>query len=142
MLAERLARVATCTPTELRGEWLRVMKQPAPSAFTTDLMRRALAYRIQEQAQGGLALALRQELERLGTSTERTPTAVLPTARIKPGTRLVRDWGGASHHVVVEADGFRYRDTRYGSLSQIAREITGAQWSGPRFFGLKGAARG
>ena len=142
MLADRLARLATLSPTALRGEWLRMMKQPAPPAFTTDLLRRALVYRLQEQTQGGLAPALRAELERLGASTERTAAVVLPMARIKPGTRLVRDWGGGSHHVVVEADGFRYRDRRYGSLSQIAREITGAQWSGPRFFGLKGGFRG
>lgn len=56
--------------------------------------------------------------------------------RIKPGTRLVRDWGGNSHHVVVLEDGFLYQDRRYRSLTQIALDITGAKWSGPRFFGL------
>ena len=56
--------------------------------------------------------------------------------RIKPGTRLVRDWGGATHHVLVEERGFTYRDQRYGSLSEIVSTITGTKWSGPRFFGL------
>jgi hypothetical protein len=63
----------------------------------------------------------------------------LPAIRIKPGTRLVRDWGGASHHVVVLDRGFLYRDQQYRSLSTIAAEITGAKWSGPRFFGLRSA---
>ncbi len=57
--------------------------------------------------------------------------------RIKAGTRLVREWGGISHHVVVLEDGYHYLERRYSSLSQIARDITGAHWSGPRFFGLK-----
>jgi hypothetical protein len=135
----KLARLATLSPTELRAEWGRLMKEPVPPALTADLIRRALAYRVQEQAAGGLPRAVRLELERLGHATERTQPIVLPTARIKPGTRLVRDWGGLSHHVVVEEGGFRYKERRYRSLSEVARAITGARWSGPRFFGLAGA---
>lgn len=68
---------------------------------------------------------------------DRTGEAVaVPATRIKTGTRLVRDWGGESHHVMVLDVGYLYRDERYRSLSVIARQITGAKWSGPRFFGL------
>lgn len=135
---ETLSRLATSSPATLRIEWSRLMDEPVPPAFTSDLLRRALAYRVQEKAAGGLPRAVRLELERLGRDTGRTRPVVMASARVKPGTRLVRDWGGTSHHVVVEEDGFRYRDERYRSLSEIARAITGARWSGPRFFGLGG----
>ena len=58
-----------------------------------------------------------------------------PRATVKPGTRLVREWNGHTHTVLVHADGVEWRGTRYRSLSVVAREITGAHWSGPRFFG-------
>ena len=132
-----LARLTTMSSAELRSEWLKLYKCPAPD-MTIDLLRRGLAYRLQERASGGLSPATLREIERLSRQRERTGEAVvLPATRIKPGTRLVRDWGGSSHHVVVLDQDYLYRDRRYPSLSMIACEITGAKWSGPRFFGLK-----
>lgn len=63
--------------------------------------------------------------------------AISPKTRYLPGTRLIREWQGVTHEVVVEENGFRWRNHQFRSLSNIAREITGARWSGPRFFGLK-----
>jgi hypothetical protein len=60
-----------------------------------------------------------------------------PGHQLSTGTRLVREWHSESHHVEVLHDGYDYRNRHYNSLSEIAREITGARWSGPRFFGLK-----
>ena len=60
-----------------------------------------------------------------------------PPISLKPGTRLVREWRGVTHTVLVHADGFEWNGKRYRSLTVIAREITGAHWSGPRFFGLR-----
>lgn len=60
--------------------------------------------------------------------------------RFKPGTRLIREWQGKTFEVTVMDRGYAYRGNRYESLSEIAREITGARWSGPRFFGLKKTA--
>ena len=132
-----LTRLTTMSSAELRSEWLKLYKRPAPD-MTIDLLRRGLAYRLQERASGGLSPATLREIERLSRQRERTGEAiVLPATRIKPGTRLVRDWGGSSHHVVVLDQDYLYRDRRYPSLSMIACEITGAKWSGPRFFGLK-----
>ncbi len=132
-----LARLTTMSSAELRSEWLKLYKRPAPD-MTIDLLRRGLAYRLQERASGSLSPATLREIERLSRQRERTGEAVvLPATRIKPGTRLVRDWGGSSHHVVVLDQDYLYRDRRYPSLSMIACEITGAKWSGPRFFGLK-----
>ena len=139
-LEDKLAGLATMSPAQLRGEWLRVFKSPAP-AMTPDLLRRGIAYRLQEQVHGGLRPAVKRELERLGAQLGRTEAVAVASMYIKPGTRLVRDWGGASHHVEVEDGGFCYRDQRYRSLSEIASVITGTKWSGPRFFGLAQRSR-
>src|SRR5205823_10437464 len=63
-----------------------------------------------------------------------------PAPLLKPGTRLLREWGGRTHTVIVLDDGFEFEGERHRSLTEIARRITGAHWSGPRFFGLRKAA--
>ena len=136
-LEEKLTALATMSPAQLVAEWQRVLKAPAP-AMTPDLLRRGIAYRLQEQVHGGLKPSVIRELERIGGNADRTAPVAVAGLHIKPGTRLVRDWGGATHHVLVEEQGFSYRDQRYSSLSEIASTITGTKWSGPRFFGLKG----
>jgi hypothetical protein len=149
-LKEQLATLVTMSPASLRIEWRRVFREPAP-ALSDDLLRRDIAYRLQERARGGLAPDIRRRLDRLvrdadsGHRKADAPRA----ASLRPGTRLVRDWHGKTHQVLVLDDGFLFEDRRYASLTRIACDITGANWSGPRFFGLKqrttvqgGAARG
>ena len=136
-LEDKLTALATMSPAQLAGEWQRVLKAPAP-VMTPDLLRRGIAYRLQEQVHGGLKPSVVRELERIGGQSDRTAPVAVAGLHIKPGTRLVRDWGGATHHVLVEEQGFSYRDQRYSSLSEIASIITGTKWSGPRFFGLTG----
>ena len=104
-------------------------------------MMRAIAYRIQEIAFGGLSKATLRRLATLATEFEsdgRIATPVKP--RVKPGARLVREWHGRTHAVVVTEDGFEFEGKLHRSLTSIARKITGAGWSGPRFFGLAKAA--
>ena len=137
LLEDKLTALATMSPAQLTAEWQRVHKSPAP-AMTPDLLRRGIAYRLQEQVHGGLKPSIRHELERIGGQFDRTDPVAVAGMHIKPGTRLVRDWGGVTHHVLVDERGFTYRDQRYDSLSQIASTITGTKWSGPRFFGLAG----
>ena len=136
-LEEKLSALATMSPAQLAAEWQRVLKSPAP-AMTPDLLRRGIAYRLQEQVHGGLKPSVIRELERIGGQSDRTAPVAVASMHIKPGTRLVRDWGGFTHHVLVDEQGFSYRDQRYSSLSEIASTITGTKWSGPRFFGLTG----
>ena len=136
-LEQRLTALATMSPAQLAAEWQRVLKSPAP-AMTPDLLRRGIAYRLQEQVHGGLKPSVIRELERIGGQSDRTAPVAVAGMHIKPGTRLVRDWGGATHHVLVDEKGFTYREHRYSSLSEIASTITGTKWSGPRFFGLTG----
>ena len=103
-----------------------------------DLLLRALAYHVQEQELGALKPAVRRRLARAAQDLGlgQTPTAY--PSRVKAGTRLIREWQGVVHELIVLEDGVRYRDRTWRSLSAVAREITGARWSGPLFFGLKG----
>jgi len=80
---------------------------------------------------------MQRQLARIGHGQSRSVRAPAKAATLKPGTRLLRLWQGTSHEVTVLGHGFAWQGTTYGSLSEIARAITGARWSGPRFFGLK-----
>jgi hypothetical protein len=103
-----------------------------------ELLIAAIAYRLQEQVLGGLKPELQRRLrhiaEQVGQGEEPTIGAA---PRLKPGTRLLREWQGRTHEVLVSDDGFVWQQARYRSLSHIARVITGTSWSGPVFFGLK-----
>lgn len=121
---------------QLRAEWQRVWKEPAPR-LGHDLLRRGIAWKRQEQTYGGLSRPVTKELKRLARLVERGRPLGLERVA-KPGTRLVRQWRGRTYHVAVINDGFLFDDQRYASLSQIAQVITGTKWSGPRFFGLVG----
>jgi len=123
--------------TALQARWLELYRRPAPPFMRRDLLIRALAYRLQERAYGGLKPAIRRLLEKLQggeLDAKNLQVSVAPT--LTPGVRLVREWNGETHVVETVTDGFIWRGTRYSSLSTIARAITGTNWSGPRFFGL------
>ena len=136
-VAAKLAALPTLSTEQLRAEWRRLYRTQPPR-LSRDLMVRALAYRLQELAYGGLSKATKRRLLTLAKSLQDTGrVAPDPGTRLKPGARLVREWHGRTHTVTVAEQGFAYRDRTYASLSAIARDITGAHWSGPRFFGLK-----
>lgn len=142
----QIADLAQMSTVELRQAWRRLFQQPPPP-LSRDLIVRALAYRLQEAAQGGLSKASQRHLRSLaqqgrGGSTVADEPAVTPALLLRPGTRLVREWHGHSHIVTVTEGGFEHEDQRYRSLSQIAKRITGSHWSGPRFFGLTGRRAG
>lgn len=128
---------------ELRALWRAKFKSQPPKAFGPDLLRRSIAYRIQEQAYGGLDPATKRLLNQLIAQSARNKDGkIVVPRRIKPGAVLVRNWKDKSHRVMVLDDGqFAYEGTPYASLSEIARLITGARWNGPRFFGLRDNAR-
>ena len=137
-LPERLAELETLSTTELRARWEQAIKHSVPKRASRDLLRRAFAYHMQEQTEGGLSKSTRRRLAKLaGSNGENRQPISPPTIRLKPGSRLIREWHGEVHRVTVLEKGFDWRGTRYASLSRIARAITGARWSGPRFFGLR-----
>jgi len=135
----QLEELRNCSSSVLRQQWRTVFRSVAPD-MPPDLMRRAIAWRLQERAHGGLAPAVMKRINALQASLARDGgITVAPT--LKPGTRLVREWHGRTYHVLVCDEAYEYEQRRYRSLSQIARAITGAPWSGPRFFGLKSDKR-
>ncbi|MGE3511454.1 MAG: DUF2924 domain-containing protein [Vicinamibacterales bacterium] len=121
----------------LRARWRDVVGEPAPRQMSRDLLLRALACEVQVRAEGGLNKTALRRIVVLGTAKEEGSANKRPWFRPRPGMRLVREWRGEVHQVTVCDDGFDYRGTRYASLSQIARAITGTRWSGPLFFGLR-----
>lgn len=140
-LERALARLQTLSSWDLRGEWRRVHRTHPPKRISNDLLIRGIAYRLQEQAFGRLTAITRGKLEQLANASEAsTPARRKPRIALKSGTHLVRDWNGETYTVEVLDTGYRWRGKTYKSLSQIAREITGAHWSGPRFFGLTSRA--
>jgi len=123
----------------LRALWQELFAKPAHPQLRRNLMIAVLAYRLQEQAYGGLKPSTRKRLQRLAVELEqKQKTWPSPVPQLRAGTRLLRQWQGQMHEVVVADEGFDYRSKRYESLSEIARQITGTRWSGPLFFGLKG----
>jgi hypothetical protein len=133
-LDEKLTALTTFSAAQLRQEWERVHRAPAPANFVADLLARGIAYTLQERAFGGLSAATRRQLAGRRDGQVERPQAAAP--KLRPGTRLAREWGGRTHHVIVTDHGFAYQEQSYRSLSQVAHLITGAKWSGPRFFGL------
>ena len=121
---------------ELRREW-RHLYHNEPPRISRDLLILGIGYRLQEIEHGGLGKATRRKLRTLAKAL-RTTGRIGPTPglSLKPGARLVREWHGRTHTVTVTEDGFEYAGSSYSSLTKIAKKITGAHWSGPRFFGL------
>lgn len=133
-VAEELARLETCAPAELCNAWEQQEGNAAPNIGPA-LLRRLLAYSLQERQFGGLPAVVARELDRAATAG--SGTSIQPQRQeLTPGARLVREWNGRTITVTVTEDGFLWEGQSRRSLSEIAREVTGAHWSGPRFFGL------
>lgn len=137
-LAGALSRLLRLRIEALRADWERAYRVPPPADLTRDVLLRGVAHHLQERALGGLSPASQWQLGRLAPSDRPERHARRPKAQLRPGTTLVRSWHGQTHTVTVRERGFVYRGQAYRSLTTIAREITGAHWSGPRFFGLRG----
>jgi hypothetical protein len=165
-LDDEIDRLESLSTFELRKLWRRHWKKPPPMRLSKDLMIRGLAYRFQEAVFGGIGKMEQRKLAVLakdeanaardenshavangadlidpdaGQKTQRRgkPLSVAsPTPVLREGNRLVREWNGTTHTVLVLGSGFEWQAKQYRSLSQIAEAITGAHWSGPRFFGL------
>ena len=140
-LAADLAALPKLSLPELKQRWEDQYGTVCPARMSRVLLVRALAYRIQEHAMGGLDRVTRRRLARVTEDLAAGKTHTTPTPRLKPGTRLLREWHGVVHEVIVLERGVEYRGKSWPSLSTVAREITGTRWSGPRFFGLKGGAQ-
>ena len=135
---EALSRLPNLDLGELRQQWRALYKSEASPHLSRELLLRAVAYRMQEVAFGGLRPEPQRRLRQIAQQfTETGAAKISPRPELKPGTRLVREWQGRTYHVLVLDDGFSWQNTHYRSLSAMARRITGTAWSGPLFFGLK-----
>jgi hypothetical protein len=123
---------------DLRALWQKLYRTAAPKGFRRDLLIRACAYEIQAKAYGALSTKTRRKLLKIAAQAEQgTFTTAGAPRRLRPGTRLVREYAGKTHVVEVLADGFAHDGKKYRSLSAIAKVISGTNWSGNSFFGLK-----
>ena len=137
----KLSELSTAGRTELLAIWTATLGKP-PAALRTsrELLASAVAWQLQERKFGGLTAATKRKLRVLARAHQRKKrSAQVPAAstNLRPGTVISKQWRGAQHVVMVLADGFQHRGTVYGSLSHVAREITGTRWNGPAFFGLR-----
>jgi hypothetical protein len=133
----QVERIASMRIAELRTLYIETFRTDPPKAFGPDLLRRSIAYRVQEKAYGGLDKATSRLLKQLVAEYAKNPGKLVLPRRIKAGATLVRKWKGQRYQVTVMEKGFAYEGKVYDSLSEIARRITGARWNGPRFFGLR-----
>ena len=129
-----LAALATMSSAQLRCLWTETFDMPVPPV-PDSLLRRALAQAMQETTHSGLGAVARRSMGALaaGGSAIQQELGI----KFKPGTRLMRQWNGRMHSVLVTADGFEFDGKTWKSLSAIAQRITDSHWSGPRFFGLR-----
>ena len=126
---------------DLIDRWQALHKSSPPKGLSRRLLILAIAYRMQVKRYGGLTPAVRRRLlKATNDGAPRTEARTSGAPKVAPGTRLIREWNGVTHEVDAVDDGFVWQGTRYGSLSVVARSITGARWSGPRFFGLTSEA--
>lgn len=136
MMAGRRVVAASLNRAEIHDEWCTAFGRPPPKHLSTSFMQRALGWEAQANAQGGLPSDIKRALQSVAKGKQ--PKLAVPR-KIATGAHLVRVWNGRTYQVEVLDSGFRMDGREYGSLTAIAKMITGANWSGPRFFGLKGA---
>jgi hypothetical protein len=127
----------------LRARWQSVLQRPAPGHLPRHLLFAIIAYRIQADRFGDLDHETRQLLDRTGAKESGTAMSARlisfdqKRTGLTPGTVLVREWNRRSQRVMVMSDGFAWNGQTYDSLSKVAFAITGTNWNGPRFFGLR-----
>ncbi len=138
-LSETLDYLMQTPLLDLRSEWHRWHPGlQIPKGLPRDLLVRSVVWQMQAKERGGLPPLLVRQFDALAAQLATSGDLDMEReVRLKPGTRLVREWRGRIYRVEVLSDGYVMDERRYASLSHVARAITGTRWSGPRFFGLK-----
>jgi len=135
-LAIELAGLPALDRDALIEKWRVLYGIDPPEGLRNRFLQHGIAYRLQEKALGGLKPSTSRFLEKASEGNG-TPKPILPVTSIKPGSRLLREWHGVTHEVIILEDGVQWSGKHYRSLSEVARTITGTPRSGPLFFGLK-----
>ena len=135
-LDRKLAILPSMSPAQLRALWRECWRRQAPE-IGPDLLRRGISWKLQSRVHGELSNGVGRNLDLYAERLRRGEELTGRAASLRPGSRLVREWRGKTHHVIVLDEGFEHEGRRYLSLTQIASAITGVHWSGPVFFGVK-----
>lgn len=130
-VAETLAEIARDDRSSLLDRWRKVHGAPPPKSLSIGFLRQALSFEVQAAAAPRPSAQVLRDLKR-----QAQPATTAPSPGLKPGDQLLRDWNGHTYRVVVVEGGYEMDGQRWTSLSALAKHITGAHWSGPRFFGL------
>ena len=139
-LEAEIGRLPSLSLLELRNCWKTLFGHPAPKSLRRNFLARAVAYQMQVEAYGGLSVATRRRLREIANAARNgDANATLGSSRIKPGTQMIRQWRNTTHTVTALAEGFEWNGSTYKSLSAVANAITGTNWNGFAFFGIKRA---
>jgi hypothetical protein len=139
-LKAEIGRLPALSLLELRNRWKTLFGHPAPKSLRRSFLARAVAYQMQVEAYGGLSVATKRRLREIATAVRNgDANAVLGTVRIRPGTQMIRQWQDTTHTVTALVEGFEWNGRNYKSLSAVANAITGTNWNGFAFFGVKRA---
>src|SRR5260370_26007272 len=142
-LETEIGRLPNLSLLELRHRWKTLFGHPAPKSLRRNFLARAVAYQMQVEAYGGLSVATKRRLREIANAVRNGDANAIPgSSRIKPGTQMIRQWQNATHTVTALADGFEWNRRAYKSLSAVANAITGTNWNGFAFFGIKRAPPG
>jgi len=136
-LLDELAGLPALDRIELAEKWQLLYGTEPPVGSQNKFLLHAVAHRMQEKALGGLKPATRRFLEKAAQDNDASKQQILPAISLKPGTRLLREWHGITYEVIILESSVLCNSKHYRSLSEVARAITGARWSGPLFFGMK-----
>lgn len=136
LASKEISAIPDLSRSDLTELWIEAFGRAPPTGLSRRLLEHAAAYRLQARNSGGLKPASRRKLQKWSTAGPNNAPPSTKPAGLPPGSRLFREWHGRVYTVDVLETGFSYDGNQYGSLSQIARAITGARWSGPRFFNL------
>ena len=129
-LESLIADISSFDRAECLDRWREVFERPPPKYLSPQFMKRVLIWEMQNRALGGVSLNTTRRLNQIASGKTRPATT-------KPGSHLIREWNGRTYQVEVVEGGYVMDGKTWRSLSAIARHITGARWSGPRFFGVQ-----
>ena len=142
-LQAEIRRLPDLSLLELRNRWKLLFGHLAPKSLRRNFLARAVAYQMQIEAYGGLSAATKRRLREIAKAVRNGDTnAAIGVGRIKPGTQMIRQWQNTTHTVTALAEGFEWQGRTYKSLSAVANAITGTNWNGFAFFGIKRAPSG
>ncbi len=142
-LESEIGRLPSLSLLELRHRWQTLFGHPAPKSLRRNFLARAVAYQMQVEAYGGLSVATKLRLREIANAVRNGDANAIPGSnRIKPGTQMIRQWQNTTHTVTALAEGFEWNGRTYKSLSAVANAITGTNWNGFSFFGIKRAPTG